>query len=460
VIVGGSDSGIAAGLRAREVDAQTEVTVVVADAFPNYSICGLPFYLSGETPDWHQLAHRTVGELEAAGLDLLLEHAATSIDPARRQIRIENRSGHARTIAYDRLVIATGAEPVRPSISGLNLPGVYLLHTMEDSFHVYDALATRTVHDAVVVGTGYIGLEMADALTHRGVRVTLIGRAETVLPTVDPKLGQLVKDELRRLGVDVIAGTEVEAIERDGSRLAVRAAGGVRASTDLVIVGAGVRPNSALAASAGVETGINGALRVDRHMRTNIPDIYAAGDCVETWHRVLGRYTYLPLGTTAHKQGRVTGENTVGGQRMFEGSVGTQVVKVFDLAVARTGLSDRDASEGGFDPLTIDTEAWDHKAYYPGAQRVRLRVTGDTKTGQLLGAQIVGPWQAEVAKRIDVYAAALFFGMAVDGVNDLDLSYTPPFGSPWDAVQIAAQAWERACAAPRTTGQKQAHPTC
>jgi len=221
-----------------------------------------------------------------------------------------------------------------------------------------------------------------------------------------------------------------------------------------------VRPNSALAASAGLETGINGALCVDRHMRTNIPDIYAAGDCVETWHRVLGRYTYRPLGTTAHKQGRVAGENVVGGQRMFEGSVGTQVVKVFDLAAASTGLGDKDAIEGGFDPLTIDTEAWDHKAYYPGAQRVRLRITGDTKTGQLLGAQIVGPWQAEVAKRIDVYATALFFGMAVDGVNDLDLSYTPPFGSPWDAVQIAAQAWERACAAQRATGQKQAHPTC
>src|SRR6266542_1082650 len=267
VIVGGSDAGIAAGLRAREVDSQAEVTVVVADAFPNYSVCGLPFYVSGETPDWRQLAHRTVDELQTAGLDLLLDHTATSIDPARHEVRIENRNGNARAIAYDRLVIATGAEPVRPSISGLDLPGVFVQHTMDDSFRVHNALTNGTVHEAVVVGTGYIGLEMADALTHRRVRVTLIGRAETVLPTVDPQLGQLVEAELRRRDVDVIVGTEVEAVERDGSRLAVRAAGGVCAVADLVLVGAGVRPNSNLAASAGVETGINGALRVDRQMR-------------------------------------------------------------------------------------------------------------------------------------------------------------------------------------------------
>ena len=178
-------------------------------------------------------------------------------------------------------------------------------------------------------------------------------------------------------------------------------------------------------------------------MRTAIPDVYAAGDCVETWHRVLGRPTYLPLGTTAHKQGRVAGENAAGGRRVFEGSVGTQVVKVFGFAIARTGLRDQEARTAGLDPLTVASEAWDHTAYYPGAQRLQLRVTGDCQTGRLLGAQILGPWQAEVAKRIDVFAAGLFHGITMDGISDLDLSYTPPFGSPWDAVQLAAQAWER-----------------
>lgn len=176
-------------------------------------------------------------------------------------------------------------------------------------------------------------------------------------------------------------------------------------------------------------------------MRTNVPDLLAAGDCVETWHRVLRRPAYLPLGTTAHKQGRVAGETVVGGTRLFAGSVGTQVVKLFDLAVARTGLLAREAREAGFDPITVETESWDHKAYYPGASKLRLRVTGDRPTGRLLGAQILGPLGAEVAKRIDVFAVALFHGMRVEEISDLDLSYAPPFSGPWDPVQAAAQAW-------------------
>jgi NADPH-dependent 2,4-dienoyl-CoA reductase/sulfur reductase-like enzyme len=179
-------------------------------------------------------------------------------------------------------------------------------------------------------------------------------------------------------------------------------------------------------------------------MRTNIADVFAGGDCVETWHRVLQSSTYLPLGRTAHKQGRVAGENAIGGQRLFQGSLGTQVVKVFDVAIARTGLRDHEARRAGFDPLTVETEVWDHKAYYPGAQQLRIRVTGDRRSGQLLGAQLLGHWQAEVAKRIDVYAAALFAGQCIDAISDLDLSYTPPLGSPWDAVQLAAQAWTAA----------------
>ena len=176
-------------------------------------------------------------------------------------------------------------------------------------------------------------------------------------------------------------------------------------------------------------------------MQTSAPNVFAAGDCAETWHRVLQRNVYLPLGTTAHKQGRVAGENMVGGHRTFSGCVGTQVVKVFELAMARTGLRDDEARRARFDPVTVESTAWDHKAYYPGAYELRIRVTGDRLSGRLLGAQIIGHWRAQVAKRIDVFAAALFHGMQVDGLNDLDLSYTPPLGSPWDPVQIAAQAW-------------------
>lgn len=440
LVIGGSDAGISAGLRARELRRDVEVTLVIADDYPNFSICGLPFYVSGETPDWHQLAHRTREELEAAGLSLLLRHKAVAIDPERHEVCVEDLRGEQWPLVYDQLVIATGALPVRPAMRGLELPGVYVLHTMEDSFAVHDHLERHPVRDAVIVGSGYIGLEMADALRHRGVSVTLFGRAETVLPTVDRSLGLMIAETLRAHDVEVHAGVTVRSIEPDGARLVVYG-GDVGATADLVIVAAGVTPNSTLAAASGVETGLKSAIRVDRRMATNVPDVYAAGDCVETWHRLLQAPAYLPLGTTAHKQGRVAGENAVGGDRLFQGSLGTQVVKVFELAIARTGLRDDEARLGGFAPVTVATTSWDHKAYYPGAQQLHTRVTGDRQTGRLLGAQMLGHWQAEVAKRIDVYAAALFAGLQVEAINDLDLSYTPPLGSPWDAVQLASQAW-------------------
>jgi NADPH-dependent 2,4-dienoyl-CoA reductase/sulfur reductase-like enzyme len=314
---------------------------------------------------------------------------------------------------------------------------------MTDSFLIHDQVATGEVEEAVIVGSGYIGVEMADALTHRGVHVTMLGRAPSVLPTVDAPFGMAVAEEMQRHGIEVRTGVAAEAIERDrDGRLLVHGSDGLAVRADLVLVAAGVKPNAELAISAGIEKGAHGAIRVDRRMATTVPNVWAAGDCAETWHRVLRRPAYLPLGTTAHKQGRAAGENAVGGDRVFEGSVGTQVVKVFELAIARTGLRDAEARQAGFNPITVETETWDHKAYYPGARRIRVRVTGDRETRQLLGAQTLGPWQAEVAKRIDVYATTLFAGMSVDTISDLDLSYTPPFGSPWDAVQLAAQAWE------------------
>jgi NADPH-dependent 2,4-dienoyl-CoA reductase/sulfur reductase-like enzyme len=322
---------------------------------------------------------------------LPLEHSATGVAPDRHEVELTNRQGRARTLSYERLILATGALPVRPRIAGLDLPGVHVLHTMDDSFQVHAHVSEGPVHEAVVVGSGYVGLEMADALSHRGINVTLVGRAPAVLPTLDPELGTVLVEHLRAHGVQVHDRAAVEEIRLDGERLLVRGREGVRVAADMVIVAAGVQPKSDLAALAGASTGIRGAVRVDRCMRTNLHDVYAAGDCVETWHRMLSAPAYLPLGTTAHKQGRVAVENAVGGHRVFEGSVGTQVVKVFDLAAARTGLRDPEARKARFDPLTVATEAWDHKAYYPGAQRVYLRVTGDRRTGRLLGAQIVGP---------------------------------------------------------------------
>jgi NADPH-dependent 2,4-dienoyl-CoA reductase/sulfur reductase-like enzyme len=438
LIIGGSDAGISAALRAREIDGTADITVVLADGYPNFSICGLPFFLSGETPDWHQLAHRT----EFPGIKLLPWHTAVAIDPTAHNVEVVDREERPKTLSYDQLLIATGAGPLIPEIPGIDLPGVFTLHTMDDSFAVHNRLMKANPRSAIIVGAGYIGVEMADALVHRGLKVALVGRTKSVLATVDPELGDIIGDELRRHNVEVRTNVEVTGIESSDC-LRVSGTDGFEQPSDLVLVAAGVKPAARLAAKAGISTGQKGAIQVDTSMRTNIPDIYAAGDCVETWHRVLQQYKYLPLGTTSHKQGRVAGENAVGGNRHFAGCVGTQVVKVFDLAAARTGLLEHEAKAAGFNPRTVEAVAWDHKAYYPGAHEMRIRVTGDADTGKLLGAQIVGHWRSDVAKRIDIFAAALFHGMSMENFNDLDLSYTPPLSSPWDPVQLGAQEWCR-----------------
>jgi NADPH-dependent 2,4-dienoyl-CoA reductase/sulfur reductase-like enzyme len=263
-----------------------------------------------------------------------------------------------------------------------------------------------------------------------------------VLKTLAPELGLLLAEEMARHEIEVHAGVEIDALEQAGEGF--RAHGdGFEAEADMVLVATGARPTVELAREAGCELGEAGAIGVNTRMETNLPDVFAAGDCVETWHNLLRKNCYLPLGTTAHKQGRVAGENAVGGDAEFAGSLGTQAVKVFGLVAARTGLKDDEARKEGLDPLTVHFECDDHKAYYPGATRMHVRLTGERSTGRLLGAQIVGAADAEVSKRVDVFAAAIHHGMRVAELSDLDLSYTPPLSSPWDPVQMAAQAWLR-----------------
>jgi NADPH-dependent 2,4-dienoyl-CoA reductase/sulfur reductase-like enzyme len=459
VMIGGSDAGIGAALRARELDPGADVTVVLEDAYPNFSICGIPYYLSGEVTHWRNLAHRTHADLEAAGMRLRLDTTARRIDVPARKLLITDAAGGEELLGYDQLIVGTGAVPVRPPIGGLDAlgpgDGVHLLHSMGDTFAVMATLEDAAPASAIIVGAGYIGLEMADALTVRGLEVTQMEQLGEVLPTVDPELGALVHAELAARGVRVLTGTTVRQISRAvpgrAGRLQVQATAAdgsaVNRSADMVLVVVGVRPETTLAAEAGAALGVKGAIAVDAGMRTRLPDVLAAGDCVVTHHRLLG-VTYLPLGTTAHKQGRVAGENALGGNRLFAGSLGTQVVKIFNQAAARTGLRDQEAVAAGFDPVTVGSQADDHKAYYPGAHRIAMRVTGDRATGLLLGMQLFGHKNAEIAKRIDIAATAIFHGMTVDGLSDLDLSYTPPLGSPWDAVQMGAQAWVRATLPP------------
>ncbi len=435
----------------------TDVTVVVADSYPNFSICGIPYYVSGEVPHWRNLAHRTLADLEATGMTLRLDTVARRIEARDRTLVVATSQGGEESIRYDALVVGTGAVPVLPPIDGLRgdnplgpADGVHLLHSMGDTFAIMRTLTDQSPRRAIIVGAGYVGLEMAEALTARGLAVTQIEQLPEVLPTVDPQLGALVHRELTEHGVEVVCRTVVTRIARAApgapGRIEVHASGESSNGSyfaDVVLVVVGVRPDAQLALEAGAEAGAKGSIAVDRHMRTNLPNIFAAGDCVTTYHRLLGN-TYLPLGTTAHKQGRVAGENAIGGDRSFAGSLGTQVVKVFEMAAARSGLRDHEAAAAGFDPVTVGHEADDHKAYYPDSHRISMRYTGDRSTGRLLGVQLFGHRHAEIAKRIDIAAVAIYSGLTVDAISDLDLSYTPPLGSPWDAIQAGSQAWVRA----------------
>ena len=449
IAIGGSDAGISAALRARELDPTADVTVVVADSYPNYSICGIPYYFSGEVQPWQSLAHRTHADLEATGMQLRLDTLATDIDVAGQRLALRDQDGVESSLPYDELIVGTGALPSSAGIAGLDTlgpdDGVHVLHSMGDTFALDAHLEQRNPKSAIIIGAGYVGLEMAEALTVRGLQVTQLQRGPEVLSTLDPELGALVHTELDRHGVDVVTNARVEAVSRTEAGLVV--AGQLQGepfqrTADLVLAVVGVRPNTELLERAGARLGAGRAVLVDESMRTGLPHVFAAGDGVITHHRLLGT-TYLPLGTTAHKQGRIAGENALGGSARFAGSIGTQVVKVFDLVAARTGLREHEATPAGFTPVGSTAIADDHKAYYPGAQPISIRITGDAGSGRLLGAQLVGARGTETAKRVDTFATALFHGMTVTGISDLDLSYTPPLGSPWDAVQIATQRWER-----------------
>ncbi|WP_300595160.1 FAD-dependent oxidoreductase [Microbacterium sp.] len=449
IAVGGSDAGISAALRARELDADVDVTVVVADSYPNYSICGIPYYFSGDVSPWQSLAHRAHADLEATGMQLWLDTLATRIDAASRRLTVRDAAGTESEIAYDELIVGTGALPSHAGIEGLDrlgpTDGVHVIHSMGDTFALERDLQERQPRTAIIIGAGYVGLEMAEGFTARGIAVTQLQRGAEVLSTLDPELASIVHDELVTHGVAVRTRTIVRSVERVGAGLRVHATvdgEAVSHDADVVLLVVGVRPSTALLEQAGARLGAGRAVVVDEHMRTGIPHVFGAGDGVITHHRLLGE-TYLPLGTTAHKQGRIAGENALGGSARFAGSVGTQVVKVFDVVAARTGLRDHEAAAAGFDPATVASVADDHKRYYPGAQPISIRLTGDRATGRLLGAQLVGRLGTETAKRVDTYATALYAGLSLAQISELDLAYTPPLGSPWDAVQVAAQAWDR-----------------
>ncbi len=441
LIIGGSDVGISAALRIKELDGAAGVTIVSDNNFPNYSICGIPFYLGGEVKHYTDLAHRKADDIRAKGIELKLETRVTDIYPKAKKVKVSDKTGAVTELEYDSLVLGTGGKSIKPAIGGLDLPGVFFMRWMDDAINFDEYLKSKAPKSAVIVGGGYIGLEMAEALIRRGLDVTLIEYADRVLNTVDAEFSALVKAGLEAKGVKIATGKTVQAIERTGGGLRVSASPNHGVQADCVLVAVGATPETDLARGAGIALGLKGAIKVNARMQTSFPEIYAGGDCAESLHNITRQPVYIALGTTAHKHGRIIGDNICGVRSEYPGTLGTQSIKLFDMVIARTGMNEAEARAAGFAARTSDFETWDHKVYYPPAYKTKIRLTADMKSRRMLGCQILGDINAEISKRVDIAAAAIQNNMTLDEFIQLDLSYTPPLSSPWDPLQMAAQAW-------------------
>ncbi|SCG36864.1 NADPH-dependent 2,4-dienoyl-CoA reductase, sulfur reductase [Micromonospora echinaurantiaca] len=443
VVIGADAAGMAAASQARRRRDRDDLEIVAFERghFTSYSACGIPYWISGLVPERDQLIARAPETFrESFDIEVRLRHEVTAIDLDRREVvaRDLERGGEVRA-GFDILMYATGAEPTRPDWARGDVGGVFGMQTLDDGAALLEWLdADPAPRRAVVVGGGYIGVEMAEALIQRGLSVTLVERDEQPMSTVDPDMAELVVDAMRTLGMQIRTGLSVTGLEqRDGRVSAVVTEEGP-IPADVVILGLGVRPNVALARAAGLPLGPSGGVRVDRRMRVpGVPGVWAAGDCVETLHRVSGMPVHVPLGTYANKQGRVAGINIGGGYATFAGVIGTAVTKVCDLEVGRTGLRERDAVAAGFEFVSVIAKSTNRAGYYPGARPMTVKLIAEKPSGRLLGAQIVG-W-SEAAKRIDTLAVALWNKMTVDDMTALDLGYAPPFAPVWDPVLIAAR---------------------
>jgi NADPH-dependent 2,4-dienoyl-CoA reductase/sulfur reductase-like enzyme len=440
VIVGGVAAGLAAAMEARRAAPDLPVTVFERTGDVSYGACGLPYVVAGlipspdalvlHTPEYFREQHRIEVRTNCEALEIL---------PSKSVVRV--REGAAeREVGYDSLVLATGAAAVCPALPGRELEGVFVLRHLRDGRRLLRFMEEARPRTAVVVGAGYIGLEMAEAFTTRGLRTTLVESSDRVMGALGGRVRESVADEMRARGVEVMFGERVTAFEGGGGGRVARVVTGAGRvlEADVVSVGVGVRPEVALAVAAGLEVGESGALVTDERQRTSAPGVYAAGDCCEVLHRVSGRRVWHPLGQPAVRQGWVAGANAAGdtsAEARYAGVVGTNVVKVFGLEVARTGLSLEEALEAGFDASETEGEAHSRAGYYPGGSKIHTRLVADAR-GRLLGAQMVG--REGVAHRIDVYAAALHAGLRVEDVERFDLAYAPPFAPTIDPVIRAA----------------------
>ncbi len=436
-IIGGDAAGMSAASIARRRDPDVEIVAFERGPYTSYSACGIPYYVGGVVEDAHRLISRDPEEHRKRGIDVRTGCEVTAIDLAARTLTVRSEQDGECDEPFDQLVVATGAEAKAPPIPGAQ--AIEPARTVDAGERLRAAL-DKGGSCAVVIGAGYIGLEMAEAFVMRGMSVTMIDRAPQVMLTLDPDMAERVQAAAQDMGIRVVLEASIEEIvtDDDGAPVEVRTADDTFPA-DHVVIGTGARPAVAIAEAAGLELGGSGALCVDDHQRCPGHDgVFAAGDCAESWHRVLDRQVNVQLGTHANKQGRIAGMNATGGDARFPGVIGTAVSKICRYEVARTGISEREAAEAGIDVVTETIEDRTRAGYYPGAGPIAVKLVAQAGSGRLLGGQIVGVEGA--AKRIDVLATAIWAQLAVDELALLDLSYAPPFSGVYDPLLIAARA--------------------
>lgn len=446
VIIGGVAAGTSAASKAKRIDPNADVKIIQEESVVSYAACGIPYVIEGVINNFEELVERPPDVFKSKyDIDVIVNTRAHKIDSFRKQVHATDlQSGKDTIFDYDFLVVATGARAVVPNIKGVNQKGVFFIRNYSDGVKINDSTRTRDVHSSIIAGAGLIGLEMVEAFKKRGhtgrgdMDVTVVEMADHILPSLlDKNMAKIVERELEANGVKIILGESVEEIlGRDGQIKGIRTSANRDIDSDLIVLGTGVRPNSEIARDAGVELGYANAIKVDEYMRTNIQDIFAAGDCATARNYITNKDTYVPLGTTANKQGRVAGENVAGGNTRFRGIAGSAITKVFDLFIGKTGLTSEEGIRNGFDPVEEVIESITRAGYYPGNKPIWIKIVADRKSGRVLGSQIVGG--EGVKERIDLIALALLLKADVGDLASYDACYVPPASPVWEPINIAA----------------------
>jgi len=433
VVIGGVAAGMSAASRIKKVDKNSEVTVFEQGDFISYSACSMPYFISNSKASYEDLIVLTPENARnARGINVQTGKKVVKILPSQKIIfYVDANSGKEGKTEYDRLVIATGASAIRPNIEGIDNDNVFFLRKLSDGIKIKQFLNTNKVDDAVIIGGGLIGLEMCESLHTLFKKVTLVEAESTLLKTYNKRIVDIVNSKLAEKGISVLLGKKVSKIESTNIMI-----GDEKISSQIVLCATGIKPNSEIAKEAGIETGVKDAVSVDRKMETSVSGIFAAGDCAESLNLIVNKKTYVPLGTVANKQGRVAGINAAKGYAVFKGVLGSVEFKLFDLEIAKTGLSVMEADSYGIDAIEVGITAPSTAHGYPERTSIDVVLTADKKTGKLLGAQMIG--KSGVAQRINTVATAIYNEMTVDDFSMLDFAYAPPFSPVWDPLLVAA----------------------